>query len=225
MRRAMAMAAMAVLCAATPSAPAAADEVADFYQGKTITVMVAHETGTGFDIYARVLVRHIGRHIPGQPNLVVQNILGAGGMTGANWLYNIAAKDGTVIGTTVHTIMLDQLTGDGTASRFDTNRFQYIGNIEQSVATCGVSAASGVTRFEDILTREIVFGGAAVTGALSQGAFALRNLIGAKIKMVQGYKGSADIKLALVRGEIQGICGLPISTLKTSWRDVVESGQ
>ena len=201
-----------------------AEEVSDFYQGRTLTVVVAHEPGTGFDVYARVLVRHLGRHVPGAPAVVVQNMPGAGGVTGANWLYNIAPRDGSVIATVVHTVMLDRLLNEQSAVRFDPNRFNWIGNIESSVGTCGISERSGFKSFDEMLEREIVFGGAAITGALSQGSFALRNLVGAKIKMVHGYKGSADMKLALTRGEIQGMCGLPISTLKSFWRDAVEAG-
>src|SRR5205085_9540642 len=81
--------------------PAAADEVADFYKGKTVSVIVGHEVGTGFDIYGRTLARHLGRHIPGQPAVVVQNMNGASGLVAANWLYNIAPKDGTVVATFV----------------------------------------------------------------------------------------------------------------------------
>ena len=213
-----------------------ADEVADFYQGKSLTLLVGHEAGTGFDVYGRMLARHIGRHIPGRPNVVVQNMAGAGGVTAANWVANIAPRDGSLIATVVHIVMLDQQLFTGgeplagarptgqPRTQFDPNRFNWIGNIEQSVATCGVSRASGVQKFDELLTRETVFGGSAVGGALSLGTYALKNLLGARLKIVQGYKGSADLKLAFVRGEIEGICGLPISTLKTNWRDVVESG-
>src|SRR3954462_14213744 len=82
---------------------AAADEVADFYKGRTVSIVVGHETGTGYDIYGRTLARHLGRHIPGAPNVVVQNMVGASGLAAANWLYNIAPKDGTVLATFVHT--------------------------------------------------------------------------------------------------------------------------
>src|SRR4029453_8714956 len=103
-------------------AGAHADEVADFYKGKTFTIVVGHEVGTGFDIYSRVLARHIGRHIPGHPNVVVQNMVGASGVTPANWLYNVAPKDGSVIITFVHTAALEPIFGNG-AARFDAARF------------------------------------------------------------------------------------------------------
>ena len=207
------------------AASARADGVAEFYQGRTLTVLVGHEAGTGFDVYGRALARHIGRHIPGQPNVVVQNMPGAGGVTAANWLANIAPRDGLLLATIVHIALLDNQLGQGRLAKFDPNSFGWVGNVEQSVATCGVSKASGIQRFDELMVRETVFGGSAVGGALSLGTFALKNLLGAKLKIAQGYKGSADLKLAFARGEIEGICGLPISTLKTNWRDVVESGQ
>ena len=96
------------------------------------TIVVGHEVGTGFDIYSRVLARHLGRHIPGNPNIVVQNMVGASGLTAANWLYNVAPKDGTVMVTFVHTIPFEPLIGNN-AARFDAAKFTWIGNMEESV--------------------------------------------------------------------------------------------
>jgi tripartite-type tricarboxylate transporter receptor subunit TctC len=168
------------------------------------------------------------RGISGTPNVIVQNMPGAGGVTAANWVAAIAPRDGLLIATLVHIALLDRQIGvgpGGSLAKFDPNAFGWVGNVEQSVGTCGVSKASGVQTFDELMTRETVFGGSAVGGALSLGTFALRNLLGAKLKIAQGYKGSADLKLAFARGEIEGICGLPISTLRTNWRDVVDSGQ
>src|ERR687897_78276 len=123
-------------------APAAADEVADFYKGKSVNIVVGHEPATGFDVYARVLARHLGRHIPGNPNIVVQNMVGASGLTAANWLYNVAPKDGTVMATFVHTIPFEPVFGNS-AARFEPAKFAWIGNMEESVAVCGISKAAG----------------------------------------------------------------------------------
>src|SRR5262249_4483641 len=106
LRSSVAAAALA-FAGATGAGAARADEVADFYRGKTITVVVAHEAGTGFDVYARAFARYFARHVPGNPTMIVQNMPGAGGITGAAWLYNIAPKDGTTIATIVHAVMLD----------------------------------------------------------------------------------------------------------------------
>ena len=185
---------------------AAADEVADFYANRTVTLVIGHETGTGYDLYGRAVARHIGRHVPGRPTVVAQNMPGASGLVAANWLYNIAAKDGTVIATFAHTAPFEPLVGRG-AAKFETIKFLWLGNADESVGTCGVWHTSGVAHFDDILARPIIFGSSGPTGPLAQFAYALRNIVGAKITLVEGYKGSNDVHLALQRGEIQGTCG------------------
>ena len=130
--------------------PAAADEVADFYKGKSVNIVVGHEPATGFDVYARVLARHLGRHIPGNPNIVVQNMAGASGLTAANWLYNVAPKDGTVMATFVHTIPFEPLMGNN-AARFEPAKFAWIGNMEESVAVLRHLQGAGIAKFEDML--------------------------------------------------------------------------
>lgn len=200
-----------------------AEEVAEFYRGKTLSIVVAHEAGTGFDVYARAFARYLGRHVPGQPTAIVQNMPGAGGITAAAWLYNIAPKDGTTIATMVHAIMLDHQLGEK-RGKYEASKFSFIGNMERSVATCVVTAKSGIGSLDDLLRRESIFGGVSRAGALSQGTLALIHLLGARIKLVEGYKGSANLRFAMQRGEIDGMCGIPVSTLKTQWRSDMESG-
>ena len=215
---------VALMCA-VPRA-SLADDVEDFYRGRTLNIVVGHEVGTGFDVYSRALARHFGRFIPGKPGVTVQNMQGASGMTAANWLYNIAPKDGTIIATYTHSVIFEPLIGDALA-RFDPLKFSWIGNMDESTQVCLVAQAAGLARFEDLLTKETVFGGsgAGTAGPLSQTPNAVKNLTGAKIKLVQGYRGSFDIKLAMERGEVSGICGLPTSTARTEWRDMLESGR
>jgi tripartite-type tricarboxylate transporter receptor subunit TctC len=213
------------VCAAAGlfAAPAAADEVADFYRGKTFTIVVGHEVGTGFDIYGRTLQRHLSRHIPGNPAVVVQNMVGASGINAANWLYNIAPKDGTVVATFVHTVPFEPLMGNS-AAKFEVAKFTWIGNMEESVAICGVSKAAGVAKFDDMRTKETIFGATGATGPLVKSALAVKNLLGVKMKVVSGYQGSASVKVAIQRGEVHGICGLPMSTITSFWRDDYQSG-
>jgi tripartite-type tricarboxylate transporter receptor subunit TctC len=214
----------AVLVAASVAAHGvAADEVADFYKGKPFTIVVGHEVGTGFDIYSRVLARHLGRHIPGNPSVVVQNMVGASGIAAANWLYNVAPKDGSVIMTFVHTVVYEPIFGNN-AARFDAAKFTWIGNVEEGVGACGVSKASGVSRFEDLLVKETVFGATGATGPLAKYSIALKNLLGAKIRLVSGYSGSASVKIAIGRGEVHGVCGVSMSGVTSQWRDEFESG-
>jgi tripartite-type tricarboxylate transporter receptor subunit TctC len=185
--------------------------------------VVGHEVGTGFDIYARTLQRHLGNHIPGNPVVVVQNMTGASGLTAANWLYNVAPKDGTVVSTFVHTIPFEPLMGNS-AARFEAAKFTWIGNMEESVAVCGLSKSSGVTKFDDLYTKEVIIGATGATGPLVKSALAVRNLLGVRMKVVSGYQGSASVKVAVNRGEVHGICGLPMSTITSFWRDDYESG-
>jgi tripartite-type tricarboxylate transporter receptor subunit TctC len=151
-------------------------------------------------------------------------MVGASGITAANWLNNIAAKDGTVMATFVHTVAFEPLFGNQKA-QYDAGKLSWIGNMEESVGMCGVSKASGIAKFDELLTKETVFGATGATGPLGQFAQAVKNLLGAKLKVVYGYKGSADVKLAMNRGEVQGICGLPLSTVKSFWGDEYRSGE
>ena len=197
-----------------------ADEVADFYRGRTIQIVAGHEVGTGFDFYGRALARHIGRHIPGNPTVISQNMVGAVGIVAANWLYNLAPKDGTSLVIFAHTVPLEPILGQG-AGKFDPRRFNWIGNMDEAVGVCGVWHSIGVKAFSELQSREILVGasGSGAAGPLSVSPIALKNILGARLKVIQGYKGSTEIKLALARGEVQGICGLPLSTLKAEWKD------
>jgi len=203
---------------------AVADEVADFFKGKAVTVVVGHQAGTGFDVYSRVLIRHMGRHIPGSPDMLVQNMTGASGVVAANWLYNIAPKDGTVMGIFANTVPLEQLFGNKRA-KFETAKMVWVGNMEQSVAICGVSKAAGVKTFADLQKKETAFGATGATGPLMKSALAVKNLLGAKIRIISGYKGSASVKNAMQRGEVMGVCGLHWSTIKSRWRHELQSGE
>jgi tripartite-type tricarboxylate transporter receptor subunit TctC len=154
---------------------------------------------------------------------VVQNMVGASGLSAANWLYNIAPKDGTVFATFVHTAIFEPLFGNG-AAKFDAAKLTWIGNMDEGVGICGVSKASGIKTFGDLLARETVFGSSGASGPLGKYALAVKHLLGAKIKLVPGYAGSASVKLAINRGEVDGICGVSMSSVTAQWRDELESG-
>jgi tripartite-type tricarboxylate transporter receptor subunit TctC len=208
----------------TLTTAAHADPVADFYKDKTLTIVVGHEAGTGYDIYGRTLARHIGQHIPGSPNVVPQNMPGAGGLNAANWLYNVAPKDGLAMAIFATEAAFQPLFGSKLA-KFDPVKFSWIGNLDESVATCVVSEKSGITSLDQMFQRETLIGATGATSPTSSFAFGFANFVGAKLKIVQGYKGSADLKIAMQRGEIEGACGVSLSTLKSQWRDDLQSGR
>ena len=143
------------------------DSAADFYRGKSLNIVVGHEAGTGYDFFGRTLARHITRHLPGNPGAVPQNMPGAGGLRAANWLYNVAAKDGTVVSVLAPETALKPIFGDAAAS-YEPAKFTWIGNMDESIATCTVSARSGITSLEQLFTREAVFGATGSRGADQQ---------------------------------------------------------
>jgi tripartite-type tricarboxylate transporter receptor subunit TctC len=209
---------------AAPACAEPATTIADFYRGKTINLVVGHEAGTGYDFFGRRLARHISRHVPGHPAIVPQNMPGAGGTRAANWLYNVAARDGTVLSVFAPETALKPIFGDA-AANYEPAKFSWIGNIDESVATCTVSARSGIATLDALRSREALFGATGVAAPTSKFAYALINFIGARIKVVQGYKGSNDLRIALNRGEIEGACGPSYSTLRTQWKDDIDSGR
>lgn len=201
-RRARAALWATALVAAT-TMPAFSQSVEQFYKGKTITVVIGLGAGGGYDTYARLAARWLGRHIPGSPTLVPQNMPGAGGMIAANHLYNVAPKDGTAMGALHANVAFAQVTETPNVE-YDARRFNWIGR----VASGGLDVhhtwhTTGVTSFDDLLKREVVVG----AGGPTSGSFifpnAVNELMGAKLKILAGYKGTAETSLALERGEIE----------------------
>jgi tripartite-type tricarboxylate transporter receptor subunit TctC len=205
---------------------AAAGDAESFYKSHSLRIVIGHEVGTGFDLYARLLAHYMGRHLAGHPTLIPENMVGAAGLVAANWLYNAAPNDGSVIAIFAHTAVFDPLLGDS-AGKYDGTRFTWIGSMDSVVGLCGVWQDSGISRFDDLFTKETLFGsaGSGTAGPLTQFPTALRNLLGVKIKLIQGYRGSADIHLAMERGEVHGVCGIPLSTVKTEWKDDYAAGR
>ncbi|MGE3246622.1 MAG: Bug family tripartite tricarboxylate transporter substrate binding protein [Beijerinckiaceae bacterium] len=205
------------------SSPVLAEDIAAFYKGKTLNIVVGHQTGTGFDLYARVLSRHIGRHIPGKPEVIVQNMNGASGLRSLNWLANIGPKDGTAIATMTFSAPFEPLLGAG-KGKFDATKFVWIGNMDASVSVCGVSRKAGIASFDDVLNKPLTVGATGGSGPFIQVPTALKNLLGAKLEIVAGYKGSRSVKLAIERGEVNGACGPSLSTVRTQYADLQKKG-
>ena len=223
----MRMLARTVIAAAIVSGltlPATADSVADFYKGKTVAIIVGYPPASGYTIYAQLLAKYLADHVPGRPNVVVQNMPGAGGIKAANYVYTVAPKDGTALGTFSVGALIDELFGTS-ATSFDTAKFGWVGNMDESVGTCVVKAATGVRKFEDLLQKEVLFGGTGPAGGVTQAAMALTRLYGAKIKLIKGYPGAQDVVVAMDRGEVHGVCGISIAVLKSRLAHQIKSGE
>jgi tripartite-type tricarboxylate transporter receptor subunit TctC len=209
--------------ATTPSA--AADPVADFYSHKTVALIAGFPPGGGYDTYVRVLARHFGRLIPGNPAVVPANMPGAGSMNAANHLYTSEPNDGTVLGEFASSVIMEPLLGDK-AARFDPQKFSWIGSMSQDVAYCGVWQTPGAAAsFDDVLHKETIFGGGAPAAITYQHPLILKNVLGAKIRLIPGYAGTRDIDLAMHRGEVNGECGFYASSIKAQFLDDVKSGR
>jgi tripartite-type tricarboxylate transporter receptor subunit TctC len=202
--------------------PAAANEVEDFYRGRTLTVLISYTVGGGYDLYGRLLARHIGKHIPGNPSVVPENMPGAGGLRASNFLYSAAPKDGSVIGTFSRSIPTMPLVTPQDA-HFDGRAFSWIGSMSGDTSLCLTGPKSQVKTFQDMLTKPVVMGGQFAAADSDIYAHLYKNIFGAKIKLVSGYPGTNDITLAMERGEVDGICGLSWGTLKVAHADWIKN--
>lgn len=211
---------LAISCTA-----AAADPVADFYRGKTVTLIVGFDAGGGYDTAARILIRHLGRHIPGNPTVIVSNMSGAGSMVALNYLYNAAVKDGTALGMYSSPIVLEPLLGNKKA-QFDPARFGYVGNIHTDINSCGVWKSTGIRSFDELLKskRTIVFGALSPENVTSRYPVFFKKVLNAPLKIVNGYKGTNAINLAMQKGEADATCGMYESSVLGPFRPSFESG-
>ncbi len=215
----------AVALVTASSLPAAAQPAADFYRGKTVSVIVGFPPGGGYDANSRVLARHMGRFIPGNPTVVASNMPGAGSLVAANHMYNAAPKDGTAFVIIASSVAVEPFLNNDKA-RFDPLKFGWLGSMSQEASYCGVWQRPGnAASWADVMKTETVFGGGAPSAITSQHPQILMHVLGAKIKVITGYQGSRDINLAMNRGEVHGTCGMFSSSIKTSWLREVKSGE
>lgn len=191
----------AVLASAIVS-PASADPVADFYRGKKIDVIIGYSSGGTYDLYARLVARHIGSHIPGNPQVVSRNMPGAGSRTAAVWVANIAPKDGTVLAAVDQSLSVAQAMGDKNLT-VDTTKFIYIGNPNSENNTTATWHEAGIRTIEDAKKREVTMG---ATGGSTSSQYprVMNALIGTRFKVILGYPGGNDINIAMERREVDG---------------------
>jgi tripartite-type tricarboxylate transporter receptor subunit TctC len=192
---------------------ARADPVEDFYRGRTVTLIVGYSVGGGYDAYARVLARHLGKHIPGHPTIIVQNMPGAGSLRSANFLFNAAPKDGGTIAIFSRGMAMEPLIGTSQTA-FDARKFTWLGSGTNEVSICATWNTSKVKSWNDMLTTPFTVGGEGSGSDPDIFATVVRNAFGAKLRLVSGYPGSADVALAIERGELDGRCGWSYSSLK-----------
>jgi len=196
-----------------------AQSPAEFYKGKTVDLNIAYSVGGGYDLYARLVARHLGKHIPGNPTVVPKNMEGAGGLRLANWLYQAAPRDGTALGATSRSVAFEPLLGNK-AAQYDASKFSWIGSANDEVSVCVAWETSGVRSFEDLLTKELTVGSTGIADDTYQFPRFVNNVLGTKFKIITGYPGGNDVSLAMERGEVGGRCGWSWSSVKSirmSW--------
>jgi tripartite-type tricarboxylate transporter receptor subunit TctC len=203
----------AACLALCPILAARAQGQADFYKGRSIDLYIGYSAGGGYDVYARALARHMGRHIAGSPTIVPKNMPGAGSLVLANWLYKVAPRDGTAFGTIGRGVAFDPLLGS-TKAQFDAARFNWIGSMNDEVSVCVAWHTTGITRLEQVMRTELTVGGTGPAADTDQFPKVLNGTIGTKFKLIAGYPGGNDIDLAIERGEVMGRCGW-------SWSSVI----
>jgi tripartite-type tricarboxylate transporter receptor subunit TctC len=192
-----------------------AESPAEFFNGKTVELYIGYSVGGGYDLYARVLARHIGKFIPGHPTVVPKNMEGAGSLRLANWLYRVAPKDGTVFGSFGRGTAFDPVLGEPGA-QFDGTKFSWIGSANNEVSVCVAWNNTGITSFNDLLTRNFTVGGTAGSSDTDQFPRIINGVLGTKMRVVSGYPGGNDVVLAMERGEVQGRCGWSWSSVKAT---------
>jgi tripartite-type tricarboxylate transporter receptor subunit TctC len=197
--------------------PAYAQAPAAFYSGKTINIVVGFSPGGGYDRYARLLARHISKHIPGKPSAVVQNMPGAGSLVAVRHLDTTAPKDGTVIVAFNPGLIMESLT-EPEKVKLNFAELAWIGSISRDMRVCYVWHATGLKTWDDVMKRdELILGGTAPGSSSYNNSAILKNVFGVKIRTVLGYPGSAEQRLAIERGELEGDCG-SWSSINPEWR-------
>src|SRR5689334_17711077 len=199
------VACFAGMSAALAATSALAQSQADFFRGKSVSLLIGFGPGGEDDLWARTVARHLTTHIPGNPNVVPVHTPGSGGLLVANRLYNTAAKDGTVIGMINRGIVFEPLLG-GQGTQFDALKINYIGSPGRDTTVCGARKDAAVQSLQDLYSKELTVGGTGSGADTAVYPEFLSALLGMKFKLVKGYQGSHEIQLAMERGEVQGIC-------------------
>lgn len=216
--------AVAAVAATTFAASASADPVADFYKGKTLFLQIGSETGGGYDLVGRLVAPYLVKHIPGRPKVVVQNVIGGGSLVLANQFANTTVRDGSYIGL-FSTGMPTTPLVDPDAAHFDPRKFHFIGSPSTEVEVMVVWHGAHVKTIEDALTKPLIVGASSPGSATLDFPLAINALYGTKFKIVAGYKGATEVKLAMQRGEVEANVALAWGSAKTQYADLLKSKQ
>ena len=208
------LAAIAVVATSMPSAAGAAG-VDEFYKGRTISLIIGYSVGSGYDIYARLLARFIGKHIPGNPSIIAQNMPGAGSLKAAMYVHGVAPKDGSVIATIGRSAPI-ALLGD---AQFDGRSFAWLGSIASNSSLCTSWHTTAIKTWQDAMTKPFALAGEGSGSDPDNFARILKNVFGAKVKLVTGYPGGTEMNLAIERGEVDGRCGWSWDSIKSTRPD------
>jgi tripartite-type tricarboxylate transporter receptor subunit TctC len=203
---------IAVLAILSSTAPTAA---ADYFAGKSIDLFIGAPPGGGYDIYARALARHIGRHIPGQPTIVSKNMPGAGSARAAGFISSVAPKDGTALAAIMPGAVMGPLLDEKSEGLFDPTKVLYLGTANSGTRICVSRKDSRIKTFDDALAHNAVFGGVSTHDSTREYGYMHKKTSGARYDVVSGYRGTAEIALAMERGEIDGACGWDWSSFKS----------
>ncbi len=207
--------ALALLGILTAS-PVSAQSVEQFYKGRTVNLIVGFNPGGAYDPYARLVARHLSTHLPGAPEIVVKNMQGAGSVRAANYLYNVAPKDGSEIGLIAGSAALEPMFG-ARPTHFDGQKFSWLGSANDEAGVCFAWHTSGFTRAQDLFDKVLVLG----TSGTSNLDFplAINAVLGTRMKLVRGYNGTSSIMLAMERGEVAGMCGMVYAAMRAAHPD------
>ncbi len=218
MRQNLAAVTLALMSLATPLAPADAQMVEEFYKGRTMRMLVGYGPGTGNDIYMRVVARHLGAHIPGKPSIVPENMPGAASLAMINNLYNVAPRDGSVLGMPSRNLLVEPLFNNELA-KFDPFKFSWLGSTSRDTALCLTWHTTGVRTLEDAKTRDVLVGSTGLVSGSNIFPKLLNKLLGTKFRPLVGYTDSGAIGVAMESGELQGYCSFTLAAIKSARPD------
>ena len=219
------MLAVALLAASVSMGSARAQDLAAVWKGKTVTIVVGTSAGGGYDTYARMMGRYIGRHIPGNPTVVVANMPGAGSHLMGGYIAGVAAKDGTFIGAPFSAQPLGPVLEDAAQLRYDPAKLNYLGSADVDAFLCIISKNAPVKTFAQAFQTELIMAGTAETGSTGYLPVLLNNVLGTNYRMVVGNPGTREMTNAIEKGEVHGMCGMNWSSIQTQYATMMKTGQ